>query len=87
MPSVDVSVIIPVSNSEKYIRQCVDSLICQTLKNVEYIFIDDGSVDDSIKLISEYQKNDKRIKIFKQNHLYAGAARNNGIREAQGYYC
>ena len=86
MPSVDVSVIIPVYNSEKYIRQCVDSLICQTLKNVEYIFIDDGSVDDSIKLISEYQKNDKRIKIFKQNHLYAGAARNKGIREAQGKY-
>ncbi|MBQ9244911.1 glycosyltransferase [bacterium] len=81
-----VSVVIPVYNSEKYLVQCVDSVVNQTLKDLEIIFVDDGSTDNSLNILERYQKSDSRIKIIKQLHQNAGIARNNGILQATGEY-
>lgn len=81
-----VSVIIPIYNTAKYIDQCIKSVLCQTLKNIEIICIDDGSTDNSFEKISYYQKIDNRIHIFRQKNQYVGAARNNGLVHASGKY-
>lgn len=81
-----VSVIIPVYNMGKYIRECLDTIISQSLKNIEIICVDDGSTDDSRDIISEYAKKDKRVILLTQKNQGAGPARNNGIRHAQGEF-
>ena len=83
---MDVSVIVPVYNTSRYLRQCVDSLIHQTLKDVEFIFVDDGSTDDSVEILRQYRKRDERIKVLEQENKYAGVARNNGMKQATGKY-
>lgn len=81
-----VSIIVPVYNVENYLEQCLDSLINQSYQNIEIIIIDDGSTDDSRKIIERYKIMDKRIKtIFKENEGVS-AARNDGIKNAQGDY-
>lgn len=82
----EVSIIIPVYNSELYLEKCLDSLINQTLKDIEIICIDDGSKDDSLKILNKYANKDSRIKILKQKHKKQGAARNLGIQFATGNY-
>ena len=57
-----VSVIIPVYNVEEYLRECLDSVINQTLKEIEIICVDDGSTDSSLEILKEYAKKDKRVK-------------------------
>ena len=84
--AVDVSVVVPVYNTEKYLPECIESLIHQTLKNVEFIFVDDGSTDHSVEIIEKYQKQDNRIHLIKQKNQYAGVARNNGMKQATGKY-
>ena len=84
--AIDVSVVVPVYNTEKYLPECIESLIHQTLKNVEFIFVDDGSTDHSIDIIEKYQQQDNRIKLIKQKNQYAGVARNNGMKQATGKY-
>jgi len=81
-----ISVIIPVYNVEKYLRQCLDSIINQTLKNIEIICVDDGSTDSSLSILQEYQKKDKRFIILQQQNQYAGVARNTGMKIAKGRY-
>ena len=81
-----VSVIIPVYNVEQYLRQCLDSVLGQTLKEIEIICVDDGSTDKSLDILKEYQKKDGRIIILQQKNQYAGVARNNGIKIAKGKY-
>ena len=81
-----VSVIIPVYNVEKYLRQCLDSVINQTLTDIEIICVDDGSTDSSLAILEEYASKDDRIKILKQQNAGAGVARNNGIKVATGEY-
>ena len=81
-----VSVIIPVYNVEKYLRQCLDSVINQTLKDIEIICVDDGSTDNSLKILQEYKEKDNRITILTQQNQYAGVARNNGLKIATGKY-
>lgn len=81
-----VSVIIPVYNTEKYLRQCLDSVINQTLKEIEIICVDDGSTDGSLEILKEYAGKDGRINIYQQENLFAGVARNNGMRHAKGEY-
>ena len=81
-----ISVIIPVYNVEKYLRQCLDSIINQTLKNIEIICIDDGSTDSSLKILQEYKEKDNRFVILTQKNQYAGVARNNGLKIAKGKY-
>jgi glycosyltransferase involved in cell wall biosynthesis/TPR repeat protein len=81
-----LSVIIPVYNSAKYIRQCLDSVRDQTLQSLEAICIDDGSTDGSDSIILEYAEKDPRFKLVRQPNQGAGAARNNGITHAVGKY-
>lgn len=83
---VKVSVIIPVYNAEKYIQQCLDSIINQTLKEIEIICVDDGSTDESVKIIKSYEKIDSRVHIYTQDNQFAGVARNNGMQHATGKY-
>ena len=80
------TIVVPVYNTSQYLNQCVESLINQTLKDVEFIFVDDGSTDDSVKILQQYQGLDHRIKIKQQNNLFAGVARNHGMEEASGKY-
>ena len=81
-----VSVVIPVYNAEKYLPQCLDSVVDQTLRNIEIICVDDGSTDGSLKILEEYAAKDPRITILRQENQYAGAARNNGMAHAHGKY-
>ena len=86
MKDILVSVIVPVYNVENYLRQCLDSITGQTLRNIEIICVDDSSTDSSGKILEEYAKKDERIKIITQPNKGAGAARNNGLSAAQGKY-
>ncbi len=81
-----VSVIIPVYNVEKYLRQCLDSVINQTLKDIEIICVDDSSTDNSLKILEEYASKDGRVKVLNQKNSGAGAARNLGMGIAKGVY-
>lgn len=81
-----ISIIIPVYNTGKYIKKCLDSLICQTYENLEIICIDDGSQDDSRDIISEYKKLDARVFLYNQNHNGASVARNFGLDQSTGEY-
>ena len=81
-----ISVIIPVYNVEKYLRKCLDSVVNQTLKEIEIICLDDGSTDNSLEILKEYQAKDSRIIIIQQENKGAGAARNNGLNIASGDY-
>lgn len=81
-----ISIIIPVYNSEKYIKECLDSLIIQTFSEFEIICVDDGSTDNSYNILQQYKEKDNRISVFKQKNQYAGAARNYGIKKAKGKY-
>lgn len=81
-----VSVIIPVYNVEQYLRECLDSVVNQTLKEIEIICVDDGSTDSSLEILKEYAKKDNRITVMKQENLHAGVARNAGLAVAKGEY-
>lgn len=81
-----ISVIIPVYNSERYLRQCLDSLIHQTLSEIEIICVDDGSSDASLSILSEYQESDNRVVVLTRENAGAGAARNCGLSVARGEY-
>lgn len=84
--SIAVSVIVPVYNTARYLNQCIDSIINQSLKEIEIIFVDDGSTDNSVEILQQYQAKDSRIKIIRQENKYAGVARNRGMEEATGKY-
>ena len=79
-----VSVIVPVYNGEKHISNCIDSLINQTLKDIEIVIVDDGSTDNTKEVVKSYT--DERIKYYYQENGRQGKARNNGIRKATGEY-
>lgn len=81
-----VSVIIPVYNVEQYLRECLDSVCGQTLKEIEIICVDDGSTDSSLEILKEYANRDNRITVMKQENLHAGVARNAGLAIAKGEY-
>lgn len=84
--NVEISIIIPTFNVEKYINECLDALLAQTFKNYEIIVVDDGSSDNTINILNEYKKNHCNIKLIQQENRYAGVARNNGMKYAQGKY-
>lgn len=81
-----LSIIIPIYNSELYLRRCLDSVISQTYKNLEIICVDDGSTDKSCQILDEYKEKDSRIIILKSNHQGVSAARNAGLDVATGDY-
>jgi len=85
--NLKLSVIIPIYNTEKYLRQCLDTIINQTLKEIEIILIDNGSTDSSKLIIQEYKKLDDRIIIIEnKENVTAGEARNQGLEIATGQY-
>ena len=84
--NVLVSMIIPIYNSSSYLKECLDSVLGQSLKNIEVLCINDGSTDDSLNLLQKYREKDKRIKIYNQKNQGAGAARNTGLKMATGKY-
>jgi len=92
-----ISVIVPIFNEEKYLIKCMDSIVGQSLEDIEILCIDDGSTDGSLRLQETYQRSDSRIKLIKQGNQGSGAARNKGLDIAKGefiafidaddYYC
>ena len=81
-----ISVIIPIYNCEKYIKECLSSLIKQTFKNFEIICVNDGSNDDTLKILKKFETKDERIIIFNQNNSGPGIARNIGMKKSKGKY-
>ena len=81
-----VSIIVPTYNVEKYVGVCIDSLMKQTLKNIEIILVDDGSTDSSGLICDEYAKKDSRIKVIHQTNRGLGLSRNSGLKIATGKY-
>lgn len=81
-----ISVIIPIYNCEKYLAYCLDKLINQSFYDIEIICIDDGSCDNTLKILDEFKIKDSRIKIIKQEHKGTAAARNIGLNNAIGDY-
>ena len=83
---VKVSIILPVYNVEKYLKECMDSIVNQTFEDIEIICINDGSTDNSLAILNSYASKDGRIKIISQENAGIGAARNVGMRAAEGDY-
>lgn len=81
-----ISVIVPIYNSEKYLRPCIESILNQTLSEIEIILINDGSTDSSLDICREYASKDSRIRIIEQSNQGVGAARNSGLENAKGEY-
>lgn len=81
-----VSVIVPVYNSKQYLRQCLDSIVEQTLKQIEIILVDDGSDDGSELICDEYAVKDSRIEVVHQSNMGLAGARQSGLNAANGTY-
>lgn len=81
-----VSVIIPVYNVEEYLRECLDSVVNQTLKEIEIICVDDGSTDNSLEILKEYAKKDSRITVISRENRGVGYSRNEGISVSKGEF-
>ena len=81
-----ISIIIPIFNTEKYLKTCLNSVLNQTLKEIEIICINDGSTDNSLKIIEEYASKDKRIKFISQKNNGVSYARNKGLEIATGEF-
>lgn len=81
-----VSVVVPVYKVEEHLRRCIDSLINQTLKDIEIILVDDGSPDSCPQICDEYAKKDSRIKVIHKQNEGLGFARNTGIENATGEF-
>ena len=85
-PTPLISIIIPIYNVEKYLAECLDSVIAQTLQEIEILCIDDGSADGSLYIAEEYAVKDPRIQIYTQDHQGVAIARNLGLSKAVGEY-
>lgn len=79
----NISVIVPVYNGSSYIEKCIDSLLAQTLKNIEIIVVNDGSTDDTLEKLSRYKN---KIKVITQENSGVASARNSGLKQAIGEY-
>ena len=86
MEEIKVSVIIAIYNKERYLRQCLDSVVNQTLQEIEIICVDDGSRDSTPLILAEYEKKYPKLRVLRQENSGAGAARNLGLRNARGEY-
>lgn len=84
--TIKVSVIIPVYNTEKYLRECLDSVVQQTLEEIEIICVNDGSPDNSREILKAYAESDERIRVIEQNNAGLSAARNTGLAAAKGAF-
>lgn len=86
MSAYDISVIVPVYNAEEYLRECIDSLLAQTKKNIEIVLVNDGSTDDSLRIIREYSEKYENVVYIDQINRGVCYARNAGISIARGEY-
>lgn len=86
MCMAQISIIIPVYNSEPYLKDCIESILNQSYEDFEALFIDDGSLDASFAIINEYVHCDNRIKLYHQNNAGVSTARNLGLKYAIGDY-
>lgn len=83
---IKVSVIMPIYNADDYLRCAIESVLDQTLREIELICVDDGSTDHSLEIIKEYQKRDARVRIITENNAGPSAARNKGLARSRGEY-
>lgn len=83
---VKVSVIVPVYNTEEYLPTCLDSIVGQTLREIQIICVDDGSTDASLDILNSYASRDRRVLVLRQRNQFAGMARNLGMDYAVGKY-
>lgn len=83
---VKLSVIVPIYNAEKHLRMCLDSLKNQTMKDIEFWLIDDGSADGSLCICNDYKDADARFHVYSQSNQGAGAARDQGIQLSRGEF-
>jgi glycosyltransferase involved in cell wall biosynthesis len=81
-----ISIIIPVYNTEKYLAKCLENVINQTYKNIEIVVVNDGSSDNSIKIINEFREKDTRFILIEQSNHGISNARNSGIKASKGEY-
>lgn len=81
-----ISIIIPIYNAEKYLEKCLDSIVKQTYKNIEIICVNDGSKDNSINILSRYNKMDNRIVLINKENNGLSSARNIGLASATGEF-
>jgi len=81
-----ISIIIPIYNADKYLRECLESVICQTYKNIEIICINDGSTDNSLQIVKNYAEKDHRIKVLSHSNSGPATTRNVGLKKATGKY-
>lgn len=81
-----ISIIVPVYNAGKYLKECIESLINQTYKDIEIICINDGSTDNSLNILEKYAQKDNRIKIYSQENKGESETRNLGLKLAKGKY-
>ncbi len=81
-----LSVIIPVYNTEKYLKRCLDSIVTQSYRNLEIILVDDGSTDNSLQICNSYAKQDSRITVIHKENGGVSSARNTGMKVATGEY-
>ena len=81
-----ISIIIPVYNTEEYLRQCLDSVLLQTFRDIEIICVDDGSTDSSPQILDSYKAHDSRIKVIHKENTGLVAARKTGLAAATGKY-
>ena len=86
MGSPKVSIVVPIYNVEKYLHQCLDSIVNQTLKDIEIICVDDGSTDSSPQIIKEYMDKDPRVKVITKPNSGYGNSMNRGFDMAEGEY-
>lgn len=81
-----VSIIVPIYNSEKFLKKCLDSLINQTYKNIEIVCVNDGSKDNSLEILKDYKSKDNRVVVIDKENEGVSIARNTGIQKATGEY-
>ena len=81
-----ISIIVPIYNTEAYLAACLDSLLRQTVQDLQIILVDDGSTDNSLAIAQDYAAKDGRIEVYQQAHAGQSAARNNGLTHAKGEY-
>jgi len=86
MSSPKISVVVPVYNAERYLAECLESLVGQSLKEIEFIIVNDGSEDNSLEIVQQYAKKDKRFVVINKTNSGYGDSMNQGIAKARGEY-
>ena len=84
---IKISVMIPVYNTSKYLEKCLNSIINQSLKEIEIICVNDGSTDNSLEILREFQEKDNRIIIIDKKNAGVSCARNEALKIVKGEYC